>query len=450
MSSDSMSKHDLATLYQRPVELLQRLLRFETINPPGDEAECIAFADRVLREAGFETQILGRNEKRTNLVTRLPGRGDAPPLLMYGHVDVVTTEGQQWTHPPFEGRVVDGYVWGRGTLDMKGEVVMMMAALMRAKAQGFAPPGDVVLVLVSDEEAGGDYGAKYLVDDHADLFEDIRYAIGEAGGFSFYVGGAKLYPIMVAEKQICWTKVTVRGRGGHGSMPVHGEAMAKLARVLQTLDQQRLPVHVPPATRQMIEGMAPALPSPQNEGLRLLLNPEMTDAVLDQMGPIGEILDPLLHNTVSPTILHGSSKINVIPAEVSAELDGRLLPGYGPADMVAELRQLLGDEVELAVLRHDPGPPEPDMGLFDTLVVILRRADPQGTPSPLLMSGVTDARHFSRLGIQTYGFTPMNMPPDFDFWSLAHGADERIPLDALQFGIERIYELLQRFGEGNG
>jgi acetylornithine deacetylase/succinyl-diaminopimelate desuccinylase-like protein len=449
MSSVSMPQHGLATLDQRPAELLQHLLRFDTTNPPGSEAECIAFAGRVLQEAGFETQILGRDANRTNLVTRLPGRGDAPPLLMYGHVDVVTTEGQRWTHPPFEGKVVDGYVWGRGALDMKGAVVMMMAALMRAKAQAFAPPGDVVLALVSDEEAGGEFGAKYLVDNHASLFEGIRYAIGEAGGFSFYVGGAKLYPIMVAEKQICWTKVTVRGRGGHGSMPVHGEAMAKLARVLQKLDQQRLPVHIPPATRQMIDGMASALASPQDEALRLLLNPEMTDAVLDQMGPIGAILDPLLHNTVSPTILHGSSKINVIPAEISVELDGRLLPGYGPDDMVAELGQLLGDEVELAVIRHDPGPPEPDMGLLDTLVDILRRADPQGTPSPLLMPGVTDARHFSRLGIQTYGFTPMNMPPEFDFWTLAHSADERIPVEALEFGIERIYELLQRFAEGN-
>jgi acetylornithine deacetylase/succinyl-diaminopimelate desuccinylase-like protein len=449
MSSPAVRTDDLDTLHRRPVELLQHLLRFNTTNPPGNEAACIAFADRVLQEAGFETQILGRDENRTNLVTRLAGRGDAPPLLMYGHMDVVTTEGQQWTHPPFEGRVVDGYIWGRGALDMKGEVVMMMAALMRAKAQAFTPPGDVVLALVSDEEAGGEFGAKYLVDNHASLFEGIRYAIGEAGGFSFYVGGAKLYPIMVAEKQICWTKVTVRGRGGHGSMPVHGEAMAKLARVLQKLDQQRLPVHIPPATRQMIDGMASALASPQDEALRLLLNPEMTDAVLDQMGPIGAILDPLLHNTVSPTILHGSSKINVIPAEISVELDGRLLPGYGPDDMVAELGQLLGDEVELAVIRHDPGPPEPDMGLLDTLVDILRRADPQGTPSPLLMPGVTDARHFSRLGIQTYGFTPMNMPPEFDFWTLAHSADERIPVEALEFGIERIYELLQRFAEGN-
>ena len=307
----------LATLHERPVELLQNLIRFDTTNPPGNEAACIGYIDDVLTDAGFETMILARDETRTNLVTRLPGQGHAPPLLMYGHVDVVTTEDQEWTHPPFDGTVADGYIWGRGTLDMKGAVAMMMAALMRARAQGLAPPGDVVLAIVSDEEAGGEYGARYLVENHAELFDGIRYAIGEAGGFSFQIGGSTLYPIMVAEKQICWMKATVRGEGGHGSMPVKGQAMAKLAQVLQTLDRRRLPVHVTPPTRQMIEGMASVLPPLQRLLLRQLLNPTLTDRILDLMGPMGEIMDPLLHNTVSPTVLQGSTKINVIPCEVT-------------------------------------------------------------------------------------------------------------------------------------
>ena len=168
----------LATLHERPVELLQNLIRFDTTNPPGNEAACIGYIDDVLTDAGFETMILARDETRTNLVTRLAGQGHAPPLLMYGHVDVVTTECQEWTHPPFEGTVADGYIWGRGTLDMKGAVAMMMAALMRAKAQDLALPGDVVLAVVSDEEAGGEYGARYLVENHAELFDGIRYAIG--------------------------------------------------------------------------------------------------------------------------------------------------------------------------------------------------------------------------------------------------------------------------------
>ena len=403
----------------------------------------------MLTDAGFETTILARDEARANLVTRLAGQGQAPPLLMYGHVDVVTTEKQDWTYPPFEGTLADGYVWGRGTLDMKGAVVMMMAALMRAKAQDLAPPGDVVLAVVSDEEAGGEYGARYLVKDHAELFDGIRYAIGEAGGFSFHIGGSTHYPIMVAEKQICWMKATVRGEGGHGSMPVKGQGMAKLAQALQTLDRRRLPVHVTPPTRQMIEGMASVLPPFQRLLLRQLLNPALTDRILDLMGPMGEIMDPLLHNTVSPTVLQGSSKTNVIPSELTVELDGRLLPGLTADDMVSELGTLLGDEVELTIMRHEPGPPEPDMGLFETLADILREADPGSTPGPLVLAGVTDARHFSRLGIHTYGFTPMKLPPELNVWRLAHAADERIPVDSIEFGIEAIYKLLQRFGEAS-
>jgi len=440
---------NLATLHERPVELLQNLIRFDTTNPPGNEAPCIRFIDDALTAAGFETMILARDEGRPNLITRLPGQGHAPPLLMYGHVDVVTTEGQEWSHPPFGGTVADGYVWGRGTLDMKGAVAMMMAALMRAKAQGLVPAGDVVLAVVSDEEAGGDYGARYLVENHAGVFDGIRYAIGEAGGFSFRIGGSTLYPIMVAEKQMCWMKATVRGEGGHGSRPVHGQAMAKLARMLQTLDRNRLPVHVTAATRQMIETTASVLPPVQRLLLRQLLNPALTNSILNLMGPMGMILDPLLHHTVSPTVVHASSKVNVIPCEVTVELDGRLLPGYSAGDMVSELKALLGDDVELAVFRHEPGPSEPDMGLFDTLCEILREADPGGTPSPLVMAGVTDARHFSRLGIHTYGFTPMKMPPDMGFWRLAHGIDERIPVDSLEFGTGAIYKLLQRFGEAS-
>jgi len=434
-------------LYERPVEILQHLIRYDTTNPPGNEAGCIAYVDALLAEAGFETKILARDEKRPNLITRLGGQGQAPTLMMYGHVDVVTTENQEWSHPPFEGNVVDGYVWGRGALDMKGEVAMMLAALLRARAEGLEPPGDVILAVVSDEEAGGDFGAAYLVDHHAELFEGVRYAIGEAGGFTFWVGDRRLYPVMVAEKQMCWMRATARGRGGHGSMPLRGEAMAKLARVLQVLDRRRLPVHVTPVARQMIEAMGSILPWGQSLILRWLLDPRFTDRILGLLGQQGEVLAPMLHNTVSPTILHASDKINVIPSAVTVELDGRLLPGFTPDDMLAELQPLLGDEVELVVERYEPGPPEPDMALFETLAEILREADPEGTPAPFLMSGVTDGRHFARLGIQTYGFTPMKMPQGFDFWKLAHGADERIPIDALEFGAEALYQLLQRFGQ---
>jgi len=435
-----------SAIYQRPVELLQKIIQFDTTNPPGNESECISFIDGVLTEAGIETRILAQSPERPNLIARFSGRGKAPPLLLYGHVDVVTTENQQWTHPPFEGKLVDGFIWGRGALDMKGGVAMLLAAFLRAKAEGLELPGDVVFAVVSDEEAGGDLGAKFLVEKHAEQFEGIRYAIGEFGGFSLFIGKQRFYPIQVAEKQLCWLKATVRGTGGHGSVPVQGGAMAGLAHFLQQVNKHRLPVHVTPAARIMFGTMASTLGGLNGLMLGQLVNHRLTNSILNLLGERGRVFDPLLHNCVSPTILHGSKKINVIPNEVSVELDGRLLPGYQPDDMISELRQIASSDVELEVIRYDPGPTEPDIGLFDELTGILREADPDGVPVPLLLSGVTDGRFFSRLGIQTYGFLPMPLPKDFNFTQTIHAADERIPVDAVEFGANAIYQVLRRFG----
>ena len=440
------SASEQAPLYERPAELLQRLIRFNTTNPPGNERECVEWIDELLREGGFETQILAKDPERPNLLARLKGRDEAPALLLYGHVDDVPVEGQNWQHPPFEGKNVDGWIWGRGALDMKGGVAMMLAAFLRAKAEGLAPPGDVLLLIVSDEESGGDYGAKYLVEEHARLFNGVRYALGEFGGFTLYVGRRRFYPIQVAEKQLCFLRATVRGPGGHGALPLRGGAMAKVARLLTRLDRRRLPVHVTPVARRFLETMADSSPFPTGTILRRLLDPRLTDRMLDLLRGKGQVFDPVLHNTVNATLVRGGEKINVIPSEVTVELDGRLLPGYTPTDAIAELRRLVGDDVEFEVIRHDPGPSEPDMGLFDTLAGILREADPDSIPVPLLFPAITDARFFSRLGIQTYGFLPMKLPADFNFSQTIHAADERIPVEAVSFGASAIYEALKRFG----
>jgi acetylornithine deacetylase/succinyl-diaminopimelate desuccinylase-like protein len=439
----SQTSHPIHT---RPAEILQRLIQFNTTNPPGNEAECIAYIRGLLFEAGIESTLLARTPNRPNLVARLPGTGRAAPILLYGHVDVVTAENQQWEHPPFEGKLVDGFVWGRGALDMKGGVAMMLAAFLRAKAEGLQPAGDIVLAIVGDEEAGGDFGAKFLVEQHAELFKDIRYALGEFGGFTFQVGGRRFYPIMVAEKQSCAIRATVRGTGGHGSMPVRGGAMARLARLLHRLDRNNLPVHILPSVRVMVESMASALGGAQGLVLCQLTNPMLTNSILDLLGERGRIFNPLLHNTVSPTMLQGSTAINVIPGEVSLGLDGRLLPGFQPEDMLRELRSIVGADVELEVVQFDPGPADLGLGLFDMLANILRESDPGGVPIPLLLSGVTDARFFSRLGIQTHGFLPMTLPADFNFTATIHAANERIPAAAVEFGANAIYKALQRFG----
>jgi acetylornithine deacetylase/succinyl-diaminopimelate desuccinylase-like protein len=442
-----MAPSDQTSIYQRPVELLQNLIRFNTTNPPGNEAECVTYINHLLTDAGLETTILSKGSNRPNLIACLKGQGNSPPLLLHGHVDVVTIANQTWQHAPFEGKLIDGYVWGRGALDMKGGIAMMLAAFLHAKAEGPPLPGDVVLAILCDEEAGSDYGAKYLVETHPNQFEGVRYALGESGGFAFYVGQKRFYPIMVAEKQLCWIRVRVHGPGGHGSLPLRGGAMAKLGNLLTQLDQRRLPVHITPIARQMIETIASKTSFPTNLILRQLLNTRLADRVLKLLGTRARAFEPLLRNMVNATIVHGGQKINVLPSEVVVELDARILPGYSPEEFMAELLQVIGNDAEVELMRYDPAPVSIDMGLFNMLADVLCEADPNGIPVPLLLPAVTDGRFFARLGIQTYGFMPMNLPKNFNFMQLAHGPDERVPAEAIAFGAEAIYKTLQRFGK---
>ena len=425
-------------------ELLQELIRFDTTNPPGDEAACVEFIRAQLEEAGCETELYAKEPSRPNLVAHIGG-GTAPPLLLQGHVDVVTTAGQAWTHPPFEGRLEDGAVWGRGALDMKAGVAMLVDAFLRAKRENVALPGDLVLLVLADEENGGDLGARFLVDEHPELFAGMRYALGEFGGFTLHLGGKRFYPIQVAEKQICWLKATVRGPGGHGAMINRGGTVARLAKLLRDLDRKRLPVHVTPVVREFVERVAAELPRKEATVMRSLLKPRLTDTALRLLGDRGATTEPMLRNTVNATIVRGGEKINVVPSEIVVELDGRALPGFSPEQLIAEVQALVGRDVELELVRHDPGPAEPDLGLFETLAGVIRELDPEGIPLPLLQIGVTDGRFFSRAGVQTYGFLPMRLPEEFAFAKLIHAADERIPVEALEFGAEAVYRAIQRF-----
>ena len=428
------------------VELLRDLIRFDTTNPPGNEGECVAYVQRLLDDAGVESRIFARDDARPNLIARLPGAGDAPPLLLYGHVDVVQTAGQQWTHPPFDADLLDGVVWGRGALDMKGGVAMLVDAFLRAARGELKPRGDLILAVLSDEENGGDFGAKYLVEEHADLFEGVRHSLGEFGGATVHLGGKRFYPIQVAEKQICWLRGRVRGPAGHGAIGVRGSALSKLGKILHTLDKRGLPVHVTPVTRAWLEGMAAELPRPQALLLRSLLEPRLAEATLrvvhvEQL----RLIERALRNTVSVTIVHAGSKINVIPAEVELELDGRTLPGFGPDDLIREVHDLVVPELELELVRHDATPSEPDLTWLEGLGAILRELDPGAIPVPMLQVGVTDGRFFSRIGIQTYGFLPLELPAGFEFTKLIHAADERVPAAALRFGAEAVGRAIERY-----
>ncbi|MGE6226483.1 M20/M25/M40 family metallo-hydrolase [Paenibacillus chitinolyticus] len=431
-----------------PVEILQALIRFNTTNPPGEEAACIMYIRQLLEDAGIETRICALDPARPNLLARIKGSGDAPPLLLYGHVDVVGTDKQAWSRDPFGGDIHDGFVWGRGALDMKGGVAMLISAFLRAHVRKLPLRGDLILAIVSDEEAGGEYGASFLVERHADYFAGVKYALGEFGGFSFHALGKTFYPIMVAEKQLCWLKATIRGDGGHGSLGKPGaDCMAQLGNMLQSLSRNKLPIRAVPAARLMIEGMAAALPLLPALLLRGLLRPRLGGLILKLLGEKGGTFAPLLRNTVSATVVRGGEKINVHPSEITVELDGRTLPGVTPQQFIDELRRFaIHDSIGLEVLRHDPCAAAPDMGMFGLLSDVLKEADKEAVPVPMLLPGGTDGRLFARLGIQTYGFLPMPLPKDMQFTKLIHAADERIPVEAIGFGTDAIYRVLERYG----
>ena len=404
----------------------------------------MAFIAELLSSAGIQTSIHEKAPGRANLVARIPG-GNAPALMLTGHIDVVTTADQSWTHPPFAAETIDGVIWGRGTLDMKGGIAMMLAAAVRVAASGFRPAGDLVLAFVADEEAGGRLGASYLVDEHPELFSGVHYAIGEFGGFPLRIGKTRFTMIQVAEKQICLIEATIRGPAGHGSRPMRGGAMATLARVLDRLDRIRLPIHVTPVAECMVESIACRLPILERVVLRRLLDPRFTDRILGLLGESGRLFEPLFRHTANVTIVRGGEKTNVIPGRIRLVLDGRILPGFGPDDLLRELRGVVGDDVNLEVRLYDSVAGTSDLGLFDLLGDCLAAHEPGAVSVPYLLPGSTDARHFARLGIQSYGFTPMNLPLDTRFFDTIHAADERIPASAVRFGTDVLYDVIRRY-----
>ncbi|MDZ4669387.1 MAG: M20/M25/M40 family metallo-hydrolase [Phototrophicales bacterium] len=436
---------DTTDLYQHPETLLQHLIRFDTTNPPGDESALVHFVAGHLNALGIETTLYEKFPNRPNLVARLQGTGSAPPLLLYGHVDVVTTEGQKWTHPPFSGEIHNGFIWGRGALDMKGGVAMLVAAFMRAKAENLPLAGDLILCLVTDEEAGGDAGAKFMMEEHPEVFAGVKYAIGEFGGFPIPIAGKTFYPIMTSERQLCPIRAIIRGPAGHGSSPIAGSATARLAHFLLALDKTPLPIHLTPIAQKMIETIASNVPDDMRPTFLALLNPQTADEALNQLGDLKRLFNSPLRNTVTPTILRGGNKINVIPSEIIVEMDGRILPTMTPEIFLSQIQAVVGDDIELQVMTFELGPNTHDMGLYDLLAEELHHADDTAIAMPYLLSGVTDARFFAQLGIQTYGYLPMKLPQGFNFATTIHAADERIPVDAVGFGTDIIYRVLGRY-----
>ncbi|WP_271221086.1 M20/M25/M40 family metallo-hydrolase [Streptosporangium carneum] len=435
-----------------PVWIAQRLIRFNTVNPPGDEAECVQWIRGVLDRAGIETRILASDPRRPNLVARLPGRGLEPPLLLHAHVDVVPVEGQEWTRPPFGGEIVDGELWGRGAVDMKGHLAMMMAALLRMRARGDVPPGDVILAVVPDEETGSTVGARFLVERHPELFAGVRYAIGEDGGAELGLGPyARLHPIVVAEKRTCWVRVTLRGPGGHASRVASGSGVVnKLRRLLESLADGGLGVQHTPVVDRMLKELANALPPGVGERVDAFRVAPEDPSVLDGLDESTvRYLRSIVQHTVSVTVLQGGTGTNVHPTEITVELDGRVLPGgFTTEEFLGLLRERVGPEPELELFVEGELSPPPRLDAFyDRLVKVLKAKDPDGVPLPIVTTASTDARLFSsRLGIQCFGWMPLLHAPETVYRDRLHCPDERIAVSALEFGTDCFHMLLSGAG----
>jgi acetylornithine deacetylase/succinyl-diaminopimelate desuccinylase-like protein len=437
--------HDLG---DEAVKHLQALLRIDTTNPPGNETPAAEYLASLFEAAGLAPTLIGETPARKNVIARLKGSGAKPPLLLAAHLDVVPAEPESWRHPPFGGELHDGYIWGRGAIDMKHMAVMSALVLMRLKEEGIVPVRDLIFAGVADEEAGCDHGSRWLVDHHPDLVR-AEYALGEAGGFSVRMNGRVIYPIQVAEKGAVWMKLRATGRPGHGSMPRENNAVAKIGSAVAKLADARLPQHRTAVVDRYLRAVAKTQPFPASMLLPHMHRRAVANFLLSKIPDKGvaAAMAAVLSNTAVPTVLRAGGKTNVIPGFAEAWVDGRSLPGQQAADLVREIKDVIGHEVEIDVERDMP-PVEidPQSPLWDLMVAAIKKHDPEGVPVPYLAPGFTDAKSWSLLGTRCYGFMPIRFPDDGTrFADLFHGHDERIPVAGLKWGVQVLYDVVRAF-----
>ncbi|CDO89238.1 hypothetical protein AWC29_12205 [Mycobacterium triplex] len=430
------------------VEVVSRLIRFDTTNT-GDpettqgEAECANWVAEQLAAVGYQPEYLeSGGAGRANVFVRLKGTDSARgALLIHGHLDVVPAEPADWSVHPFSGAVEDGYVWGRGAVDMKDMVGMMIVVARQLKQAGIVPPRDLVFAFVADEEHGGRYGSHWLVDNRPDLFEGVTEAIGEVGGFSLTVprrdgGERRLYLIETAEKGMQWMKLTARGQAGHGSMANDRNAVTLLAEAVARIGRHQFPLVLTDTVVEFLGAIS------DETGLTFDTDSDDLEGVIEKLGPMARMLKAIVRDTANPTMLKAGYKANVIPGSAEAVIDCRVLPGRQAA-FEAEIDELLGPDVTREWIRDLPSYETTfDGDLVDAMNAAVLAVDPDGRTVPYMLSGGSDAKAFARLGIRCFGFAPLRLPPELDFASLFHGVDERVPVDALRFGTDVLAHFL--------
>lgn len=430
------------------VELVSSLIRFDTSNTgeletTKGERACAEWVAAQLQEVGYETEYVESGAPgRGNVFARLKGaESGRGALMLHGHLDVVPAEPADWSVHPFAGTVQDGYVWGRGAVDMKDMVGMILALARQFKAEGVVPPRDLVFAFVADEEAGGKYGCQWLVEHRPDLFEGVTEAVGEVGGFSLTVPrpdgtDRRLYLVGTAEKGLGWMRLTAKGRAGHGSFLHDDNAVATLAGAVSRLAAHQFPIVISDSVAEFLTAVG------EETGLDFDPGSPDIDGTLAKLGTIANIIGATFRDTANPTMLKAGYKANVIPQTAEAVFDCRVLPGR-QAEFERTVDQLIGPDVTREwITKLDSYETTFDGHLVDAMNEAILAHDPEARTVPYMLSGGTDAKAFAKLGIRCFGFAPLQLPPELDFSALFHGVDERVPVDALLFGTRVLEHFL--------
>ncbi|MFC1411567.1 M20/M25/M40 family metallo-hydrolase [Streptacidiphilus sp. N1-12] len=438
---------------EEAVRFTSELIRIDTSNRGGGDCKerpAAEYAAERLAEAGLSPLVLESAPGRANVVTRIRGSEPGlPALLVHGHLDVVPAEASDWSVHPFSGEIRDGVVWGRGAVDMKGMDAMMLAVARAWGREGRGPRRDVVLCFTADEEDSAEAGADWLVRNHADLFEGCTEAIGESGAYTVHTAaGQRLYPVGAGERGTGWLRLTARGTAGHGSKPNQANAVTRLSAAMARIGEHRWPVRITPTVRAALLALGAATGVP--------LRPDQVDdpgfdvdGYLERLDPAAaKLIAGTLRNSANPTVLQAGYKTNVIPGLATGQVDGRTLPGEGlAAEFEAALDLLTGPDVDWDYLHRSTALTAPvDAPIFAAMRDAVLAHDPGAVVVPYSMTGGTDAKQFSQLGIHGYGFSPLRLPPGYDFQGLFHGVDERVPADALRFGAAVLDDFLSTLG----
>jgi len=425
------------------------LIRFDTSNygegRGNSETEAAQYIEAELIEMGLCPELIDAAPGRTSVIVRVAGRYEnpvdrtrvqRPALVVHGHLDVVPADAANWSVDPFAGVVRDGMLWGRGAVDMKNMDAMMVTALREVIDSG-GPNRDLVVAFFSDEENGGEFGSHHIVTEHAHHFDGATEAISEVGGYSVELAGRRAYLLQTGEKALIWIKLIARGTAAHGSRVIHDNAVTKLAEAVAKLGREVWPLHLTDTTRRMVSELSRLLGTDPEK-----LSP---DEILLRSGTAAGFLTATVRTTTNPTLMQAGYKHNVIPDRAEALIDIRTLPGEEDT-VLAHVQQLIGEDIELVVMHRDVGLENPFSGaLVDEMVATLKRHDPGADVLPYLLSGGTDNKALSLLGITGYGFAPLKLTPDLDFPAMFHGVDERVPLAALNFGHRALTDLLRRY-----